>query len=180
MITNQAQRAATIVKNLLTFGRKHSPQKENINVNSAIEKILELRAYEHEVHNIDIIKNLSQNLPSIEGDFFQLQQVFLNIIINAEHFMIEARNSGTLSISTETTNGSVKISFTDNGTGIKEDDLAHIFDPFFTTKEVGQGTGLGLSICHGIISEHGGNIQVISKYGQGSTFIVKLPIKERL
>jgi CheY-like chemotaxis protein len=112
-----------------------------------------------------------------------MQQVFLNIISNAESAMLEANSKGTLTITTEKRNSTVKISFADDGPGIDEETLNHIFDPFFTTKEVGKGTGLGLSISHGIIQDHGGIIYVNSKSGDGATFIVELPIiteKERI
>jgi len=104
--------------------------------------------------------------------------MFLNIIINAEHFMIEANNRGTLTITTERTEDIITASFADDGPGISKGNLGHLFDPFFTTKEVGKGTGLGLSICHGIITEHGGRVYVESELGKGATFIVELPIGE--
>jgi signal transduction histidine kinase len=107
-----------------------------------------------------------------------LQQVFLNIVINAEYFMLKAHNRGTLTVTTERTEDIVKISFADDGPGIPQENLANIFNPFFTTKEVGQGTGLGLSICYGIITEHGGRIYVESKLGKGTTFVVELPVAE--
>jgi signal transduction histidine kinase len=105
-----------------------------------------------------------------------MQQVFLNIIVNAEFAMLEAHQKGKLTVTTEVSNNMVKISFADDGPGISEANLKRIFDPFFTTKEVGKGTGLGLSICHGIVTEHGGQIYVKSEYGQGATFIVELPL----
>ena len=111
------------------------------------------------------------------ADSFQLQQVFFNIIINAEYFMIESHQGGTLTIATERVRDTIRISFADDGPGIAREDLQHLFDPFFTTKEVGKGTGLGLSICHGIIAEHGGRIYAESELGKGATFIVELPAK---
>jgi signal transduction histidine kinase len=105
-----------------------------------------------------------------------MQQVFLNIIINAEFAMLEAHQKGKLTVTTEVANNMLKISFADDGPGISEANLKRIFDPFFTTKEVGKGTGLGLSICHGIVTEHGGQIYVKSEIGQGATFIVELPL----
>jgi signal transduction histidine kinase len=109
-------------------------------------------------------------------DPFQMQQVFLNIIVNAEFAMLEAHHRGRITITTEKIDSSIKISFADDGPGISEENLKHIFDPFFTTKEVGKGTGLGLSICHGIINEHGGKIYAKSEKGQGATFIIELPL----
>jgi len=175
-IYNEARRAAQVVKNLLTFARKHTPVKQPVDVNDVIGKVLELRAYEHKLNNIQVTKYLNLNLPEVIADYFQLQQVFLNIIINAEYFMIEAHRKGTLTITTEMLDGNVRVSFTDDGPGISKEDLKHLFDPFFTTKEIGKGTGLGLSICHGIVSEHGGRIYAENHPGEGATFTVELPI----
>ncbi len=178
MVYSEAQRAASVVKNLLTFARKHSPVKELISVNDVIHKVLELRAYEQKVSNIVVLNRLAPDLPRIMADNFQLQQVFLNIVINAEYFMTEAHGKGTLTITTERTGDMVRISFADDGPGIPREHLGHIFDPFFTTKEVGKGTGLGLSICHGIVTAHGGQIYIESGAGKGATFIVELPIRQ--
>ncbi len=100
----------------------------------------------------------------------------MNIIINAEYFMTEAHKKGTLTITTKKQNGTVRISFADDGPGIPPENLKRIFDPFFTTKEAGKGTGLGLSICHGIVTEHGGQIYARSQLGKGATIFVELPI----
>ena len=165
------------MKNLLAFARKHAPVKQLVDINSIIEKVLELRAYEQRVSNIKVITQFAPDLPEVMVDYFQLQQVFLNIVINAEYFMIEAHNRGTLTITTERIDNTIKVIFIDDGPGIAEENLGHLFDPFFTTKEVGKGTGLGLSICHGIVTEHGGRIYAESKLGKGATFVVKLPVK---
>jgi signal transduction histidine kinase len=135
-----------------------------------------LRAYEQKVNNIEVDRQFASDLPEIMVDYFQMQQVFLNIIINAEYFMIQAHNKGKLTITTERTNQVVRISFADDGPGISKENLNRIFNPFFTTKDVGKGTGLGLSICHGIVTEHGGSIYVESELGKGATFVVELPV----
>jgi signal transduction histidine kinase len=176
VIYSEAKRAADVMKNLLIFARKHSPLRQLVNINSVIEKVLTLRAYEHKVENIQVVVHLDPDLPLIMADYFQLQQVFLNIIINAEHFMLQAHQRGTLTITTWCIGNKVKASFADNGSGIAREDLAHLFDPFFTTKEVGEGTGLGLSICHGIVTEHGGLIYAESEPGKGANFVVELPV----
>ncbi|MFC2008210.1 PAS domain S-box protein [Chloroflexota bacterium] len=176
VICSEAQRAAEVVKNLLTFARKHTLVKQPINMNSIIERVLELRAYEQRVNNIQVNTQFAPDLPETLADYFKLQQVFLNIIINAEHFMIESHNRGTLDIITGMVNDIIKVLFIDDGPGIPEENLWHLFDPFFTTKEVGSGTGLGLSICHGIVTEHGGRIYAESELGKGATFVVELPI----
>jgi signal transduction histidine kinase len=178
IISKEAERAAGIVKNLLTFARKHEPVKQFSHVNSIIEDVIKLRTYEQKVSNIALRKRLARNLPEIMVDYFQIQQVFLNIIVNAETAMLEAHNKGTLTISTRKSDSIIRISFTDDGPGIAKENLNRIFNPFFTTKEVGKGTGLGLSICHGIITAHGGNIYAKSKPGSGATFVVELPVSD--
>jgi PAS domain S-box-containing protein len=179
LIYNEAQRAANVTKNLLTFGRKHAPVKQPNQINNIIEDVLKLRAYEHKVNGIEVKRQLAPDLPEIMVDYFQMQQVFLNIIINAEHFMTEAHNRGTLTITTKKQNSTVRISIADDGPGIPRENLSRIFNPFFTTKEAGKGTGLGLSICHGIVSEHGGQIHAKSQPGKGATIVIELPINSR-
>ncbi len=175
-IHSEAQRTARIVQNLLAFARKQPQEKQSINVNDTISKVLELRAYEQKVSNINVITRFAPDLPEVKANAFQLQQVFINIIINAEYFMIEAHNRGTLTIATEQVDNIVRISIADDGPGIVKKNLLRMFSPFFTTKEVGKGTGLGLSICHGIVTEHGGRIYAESEVGKGATFIIELPI----
>ena len=180
IVYNEAQRAAAIVKNLLTFARKHAPVKQLSQVNTVIEDVLRLRAYEQKVNNIEIENRLVSDLPEIMIDNFQMQQVFLNIMVNAEFAMMEAHHKGKLVITTEKSGDIIRISFADDGPGISKENLKHIFDPFFTTKEVGKGTGLGLSICHGIVTEHGGKIYARSEKKQGATFIIELPLINQL
>ena len=178
VINAEAKRTAKVVRNLLTFARRHETQKSPTDVNGAIKVILALRAYEQKVNNILVNTRFASDLPEIMADTFQLQQVFLNIIINAEYFMIEAHRGGTLTITTERVGDFIRASLADDGPGVTEENLKHVFDPFFTTKEVGKGTGLGLSICHGIITEHGGRIYAESELGKGVNFIIELPIKQ--
>ena len=178
VINKEAQRTAGVVRNLLTFARKHETEKKPVDIHSIIQKVLELRAYEQKVSNIEVNTQFASDLPEITADSFRLQQVFLNIIINAEHFMTEAHGRGNLTITTERVGDIIRASFADDGPGVAKENLGHLFDPFFTTKEVGKGTGLGLSICHGIITEHGGRIYAESKLGKGATFIVELPISK--
>ena len=176
VIHQEAQRAAEVAKNLLIFARKHAPARQPTDINSAIREMLKLRAYEQRVNNIQVNTQFDPELPAVMADYSQLQQVFLNIIINAESAMLEANKGGTLTITTQKSNDTLKVSFADNGPGIAKENLERVFDPFFTTKEVGKGTGLGLSLCHGIVVQHGGRIYARSKLGKGATFVVELPI----
>jgi len=175
-IVEQGLRAAKIVSNLLTFARKQAFSKKLLGLNGVIQKTLDLRAYEMQVHNIKVITDFDPNLPLVLADFHQMQQVFLNIIINAEQAMLEAKDGGMLTIRTEKLIDQVKISFSDDGPGILKENLQAIFNPFFTTKDVGKGTGLGLSICYGIIQEHNGKIYAQNGEGEGTTFFIELPI----
>jgi PAS domain S-box-containing protein len=178
LINSEAQRCASIVKNLLTFARKHAPLKQLSQINDIIEDVLKLRAYEQKVSNIEVERRFASDLPEVMVDYFQMQQVFLNIVINAEYFMAQAHNSGRLIVTTQKFNRSVRVSFTDDGSGISRENLSSLFNPFFTTKEVGKGTGLGLSICHGVVTEHDGRIYARSGPGKGATFIVELPVNK--
>ena len=175
-IHTEAERAAKVVQNLLTFARRRQPQKQYSDVNEILESALELRAYELNTSNIEVITDLATNLPEIMLDFHQIQEVFLNLILNAEQAITEANGGGKLTIKTEKRKGHIRTSFTDDGPGIPAEKLYKIFDPFFTTKGEKGGTGLGLSVCHGIITEHGGRIYAKSKPGKGATFFVELPL----
>jgi len=176
LINSEAQRAANVTSNLLTFARKHRPVKQPTQISDIIEDVLKLRAYAHKSNCIVVERHLASDLPEVPLDHFQMQQVFLNIVINAEYFMTQAHAKGTLTITAKRQNGSLLVSFADDGPGIAAENLGRIFDPFFTTKEAGNGTGLGLSICHGIVAEHGGQIYAISQPGEGATISVELPI----
>ena len=176
VIRDGATRTAEIVKNLLTFARRKPQEKILTDINENIRNTLALRSHEMQVNNIEIVTHLAANLPRVTGNLGQLQQVFLNIIVNAEFFMLEAHQKGTLTITTEQIGDFIRASFTDDGPGISEAGMKNLFTPFYTTKDVGKGTGLGLSICHGIITEHGGRIYTKSEPGKGATFIVELPV----
>jgi len=177
-INNLALRCHKIVQNLLSFARKQKPERTLIDLNEIIESTIELRNYELQVNNIEISRDLDRNMAKTIADRHQLQQVFLNVITNAEQAMLESHGNGRLLIRTraDRQSGRITVEITDNGPGIPESHLTKIFDPFFTTKEVGKGTGLGLSLSYGIIKEHGGNIYVSSRMGEGSTFVIELPI----
>jgi signal transduction histidine kinase/CheY-like chemotaxis protein len=175
----EAERASKIVSNLLTFARRRKAQKEPSNLNTLVERVLELRNYDLRVRNINTELELDAALPETMADANQIQQVFLNIIINAEQAMRGDGGEGaegTLRIRSSASDASVVVAFQDSGPGMSAETLRRIFDPFFTTKEAGEGTGLGLTISYGIIEDHGGRIWAESDQGRGTTFVIELPI----
>ncbi len=176
IINEGAHRVAGIVKRLLAFARQTKPARTAVDINSLINDVLQMRAYHLQANNITVDTALDSALPTTIADAGQLQQVFLNLIVNAETEMKLAHNKGKLLISTQKSDNTIHVSFKDNGPGIPEENLEKIFDPFFTTREVGEGAGLGLSVCYGIVKEHNGRIWVESKPRQGATFNVELPI----
>ncbi|TDI14133.1 MAG: PAS domain S-box protein [Acidobacteria bacterium] len=175
-VHSEAIRCQKIVQNLLQFARRHKPEKCAVDINKVVEAALELRKYQLNVDNIEVIRELDERIPETTGDFHQLQQVFLNIINNAQQAMVGAHGRGRLILRTHLEGGEITVSFIDDGPGVPEDKINKIFDPFFTTKKPGQGTGLGLSLSYGIIQDHDGSIGVRSKYGEGTTFQVVLPV----
>ena len=182
-ILDQAQRSAKIVGNLLTFARKKKPERVFTDINNIITKTVELREYDFKANNIKVNLELMKSLPMTVVDPIQIQQVLINLMVNSEHSIAEAkRPSGNIIISTdviqEAGKNKIRISVSDNGTGISGEIAGRMFDPFFTTKEVGKGTGLGLSISYGIISEHDGKIYTRNDKKEGATFVLELPILE--
>jgi PAS domain S-box-containing protein len=177
-VSQEARRAVNIIKGLLTFAREQRIEKELVDINSIIQGVLQLRFYEQRVSNIEVDARFAPALPQVMGNGAQLQQVCINIIINAEQAMLEAHGRGKLTIVTEQVGDMIRASITDDGPGISPDNMKKLFTPFFTTREVGKGTGLGLSICHGIVTEHGGKIYAESELGKGATFVVELPISK--
>jgi len=175
-ISDNAQRVADIMNNLNTFARQQKLARTYVNVNDIVGDTLKMRANALEVSNISVITQLEPTLPSTMADATLLQQAFLNLVINAETEMKLAHSKGSLLIKTALIADTIQVSFTDNGPGILEANLAHLFDPFFSTREVGQGRGLGLSVCYGIITAHEGHIHVKSQLGKGSVFTVELPV----
>ncbi len=173
-----AVRCQKIVRNLLSFARKHKPERRPAQIHEILEKTLELREYQLRVHGIEVVRDFAENVPQTMLDNHQMQQVFLNLIRNAEQAIVAARRPGRLVLRTRAEQGWIRVEIEDNGTGMPQEILPKIFDPFFTTKEPGEGTGLGLSVSYGIVQEHGGHIQVRSHEGSGSTFVVELPILE--
>jgi PAS domain S-box-containing protein len=175
-IDDNAQRVAKIVKGLLTFARGSKPGRDYVDMNTLVSKTLGLRAHEMSIHNIEVITRLAPYLPQILADQSQMQQVFLNIILNAEQSMTKAHNGGHLEVRTTRVGDHIRVAFKDDGLGIAKENMSKLFEPFFTTKEVGEGTGLGLSISYGIVQQHGGRIYARGRSGPGAIFVVELPI----
>jgi PAS domain S-box-containing protein len=171
-----ARRIASITSRMLLFARQRQPGRTSVNINDIIETTLAMRSYEMKSSNIKVTTELASDPPVTMVDAGQIQQVFLNIILNAEIEMKNAHQGGNLTVKTEKIDNTIRISFKDDGPGIPKKNLERIFEPFFTTREVGEGTGLGLSVSYGIVTQHGGKIYAQSRLGKGATFIVELPI----
>lgn len=173
-IVTQASRCATIVRALLDFSRPKKPEKKLVNLCAIIEECFSLVEDRALFHNIEVVRDYADRIPEVVVDPAQIQQVFMNLIMNAAEAM---NGAGRLSVTTrgEATRRSVQVIFRDTGHGISEENMSRIFDPFFTTKEVGHGTGLGLAISFGIVKEHGGTIMVESQVGVGTAFTIELP-----
>ena len=172
-IIYQTNRSKRIVQSLLDFARTPTGEMLPLNINGVIESSLSLVKGQAMFHGIDINTRLAEDIPEVIGDKSRLEDVFLNLFINAADAM---KGGGTLTIKTmQGDDNSVKTLISDTGKGIEEKDFPHIFEPFFTTKEPGQGTGLGLPIVYGIIRKHNGTIDAESEPGKGTTFIISLP-----
>ena len=179
-ILQEAERAGRIVKNLLLFSRETKPERRAVHLNEVIERTLSLRSYELKLENIEVELVLDPGLPQTLADAAQLQQVVLNLILNAEQAIVLARGEeasiGRILIRTRRLAGDrLAMEVSDNGPGIPPEIVARIFDPFFTTKPPGVGTGLGLSIVYGIVQAHGGEVMFNSLPGRGATLTVELP-----
>jgi signal transduction histidine kinase/CheY-like chemotaxis protein len=179
-ISQEAERAGRIVKNLLLFSREAKPEKRPVHLNEVIERTLSLCSYELKLENIEVELALDTDLPQVHADAAQLQQVVLNLIVNAEQAIVMARGEeprdGHILIRTRrVARERLTMEISDDGPGIPAEISSRIFDPFFTTKPPGAGTGLGLSIIYGIVQEHGGEVTVDSLPGRGATMVVELP-----
>jgi two-component system NtrC family sensor kinase len=173
VILKEAERTKQIVQNLLSFARQMPKQRQPVDVHDVIRRTVQLRAYDFNVHGVEIVEHFADRVRPVIGDAHQLQQVFLNILNNAYDAIGETDRKGRIEIETRTVADTIEILFTDNGPGVKHPE--RIFDPFFTTKEVGKGTGLGLSICYGIVRQHGGEIACKNNPSGGASFVIRLP-----
>ena len=176
-ILSESERAAKIVRNLLTFSRKRNTTRSLVHVNQIVRETLSLRDYDQRVSNISTIEGLATGLPQVFADSHHLKQVLLNLIINAEQAMLSTNGRGTLIIRSwhDAEKDLVIIEVNDDGPGVPEDVQSKIFNPFFTTKSVGKGTGLGLTVAHALIQDHGGQIRVVSAPDNGTSFYIDLP-----
>jgi len=176
VIVNETNRCKNIVKGLLDFARQTEPQKTLSDINQVVQKSIDLISHQAGLQNVKIEKKIRPEIPKMMIDAGQIQQVFINMLLNAIEAMPEG---GSLTVSTEIEEKRAVVRFSDTGVGIPEENLPKILDPFFTTKEQGRGTGLGLSVSYGIVERHRGKLEVKSKVGKGTTFTVKLPITEK-
>lgn len=174
-IEQQTKRCRAIIQNLLKFSRSSRKEEfESTDLNQVVNETLTFTRHQVEKSKVKLVLSLQENLPPIPGHASQLQQVFTNLILNAVQAMPQG---GTLTVSTAVhqQQDEIHISFADTGEGIAEENLDKIFEPFFSTKKVGEGTGLGLSVSYGLIRNHGGEIKVTSRTGEGTVFTVVLP-----
>ena len=175
-IAAQAERSREIIRGLLDFARPRPPHVRPANVTVILQECIALVENQATFHNIRVIRNLQPDLPAAVVDPSQMQQVFMNMIVNAAEAMA---GTGTLILSTrfDPAQRRIEIAISDTGHGIRPEDLERIFDPFFTTKPSGHGVGLGLAISYGIVKEHKGTITVQSEVGKGTTFTITLPVE---
>jgi two-component system NtrC family sensor kinase len=178
VILGEAERAARIVRNLLTFARKRQTTRAMVDLNQVVRETLALRAHEQKAAHVQLVEALASGLPEVFADGHQIKQVLLNLLINAEQACIAANGRGTIVVRTshDADRGSAVLEVNDDGPGVPEERQGRVFDPFFTTKEVGQGTGLGLTVAYAIVNEHSGRIWLTSKKGEGASFFVELPV----
>jgi PAS domain S-box-containing protein len=175
-VVKQTFRASEIVNNLLNFSRTGATEFTEVNLNSVVEEVLTLVAHPFRTGQVQVTRNLQQELPAVLGSTNKLQQVFLNLFLNARDAM---PSGGVVEIRTAAHNGSVEVEIIDSGAGIPRENLNRIFDPFFTTKSSGRGTGLGLSVSYGIVKEHAGKVDVRSTPGKGTSFRLEFPVARK-
>ena len=173
LIIRETKRAREIVKGLLDFARETPQVKTQVNINDLVRQTMLLLGKRDALQDIQLVEALTEPLPQVLGDKNQLEQVLINLSLNACEAM---PNGGTLMLATSCADGRIVIEVTDTGCGIKQEHLDKVLEPFFTTKPVGKGTGLGLSVSYGIVQQHGGTLEVESQEGKGTTFKVTLPV----
>jgi two-component system NtrC family sensor kinase len=175
-IVKQTFRASEIVNNLLNFSRTGAAEFAEVDLNTVVEETLSLVAHPFRSARVQVLRHMQKELPPVRGSNNRLQQVFLNLFMNARDSM---PSGGMIEVRTACSNGTVEVEITDTGSGIPRESLHRIFDPFFTTKSSGRGTGLGLSVTYGIIQEHAGRIDVRSTLGKGTSFRLEFPVARK-
>lgn len=175
-VIRQTERCRDIVKGLLEFSRQSKGNREPVDLNRVLEDTLSLVGKQALFFNINVVCQFESALPPVVADRSQIQQVFINILMNAVQAMNE-RGAITIVTRQNSSDHSVEVAISDTGQGIPPEQIDRIFDPFFTTKESGHGTGLGLSIAYGIVTTHRGTISVQSELGKGSTFTIRMPVE---
>jgi C4-dicarboxylate-specific signal transduction histidine kinase len=180
-IYREADRAAKIVRNLLVFAGSRRLARRSVSLNPVLQKVLALRADACRAADIEVVRHYDDKLPRVQSDPLLLHQVFLNMVMNAEHALADANHVRRIEVTSKLARSKEAIIVTvrDNGSGITPDVLSHIFEPFYTTKEVGKGTGLGLAIAYGIVQEHGGHIMAANHPDGGAMFTVELPVTRK-
>jgi two-component system NtrC family sensor kinase len=173
LISTQIQRISQVTRDMMDFARVRPAAKRMADINSVLEKSLRLASFDNSFQKLELVTELKPALPEVLADSDQLQQVFLNLFLNARDAMPDG---GELSMRTSANGEGIRIEIADKGSGVDEKDLKHIFDPFYTTKPAGKGTGLGLAVCYGIITAHGGRIEIEKNDGGGTKFVVILPV----
>jgi histidine kinase len=184
-IDSQVDRAVKIINHMREFGHKTDITLERIHVNAVLQNAFEILGQQLKTRGIEVVWNLEPDLPMILADSGRLEQVIINLLLNARDALDEkwqspeySKGKKTIELNTRSENKSVVVTISDNGSGIPDTYLDRIFEPFFTTKEVGHGTGLGLSISYGIIQECEGSIQAVPNVNGGTSFIIKFPISK--
>jgi two-component system NtrC family sensor kinase len=177
-VIHETARVGRIVSDLLAFSRRGKPQQASADVNRIVATTLSLVEHKMKLSNVAVQTTLCEMLPPAHCDPSQIQQVVLNLVLNAAE-ATQSRPERRVTVSTSTGDGMARILVSDNGEGIPPENLLKIFDPFFTTKPEGKGVGLGLAVSYGIIEAHSGDIEVKSTVGEGTTFIVSLPLEAR-
>jgi two-component system NtrC family sensor kinase len=180
-VVAETSRVGRIVSDLLAFSRRGKPQRAPADLNRIVRMTLSLVQHKLKLSNVQVESELREDLPAVPCDPSQIQQVVLNLVLNAAEATQSKgtdKRQGRVSISSTVADGMVLLTISDNGEGIPPENLAKIFDPFFTTKSEGKGVGLGLAVSYGIIQAHGGDIEVRSKVGEGATFVVSLPLEQ--
>jgi two-component system NtrC family sensor kinase len=173
MALSETVRLSDLLRKMLSFSKPDQEERHPVDVNSILDEILLLHEKQLKENDIQIDYRLNEGLGRVNASKNQLRQVFLNMVANARDAM---NNGGTLTVTTGGDDRKVVIDIEDTGMGIREEHLSKIFDSFFTTKGEVKGVGLGLSVCYGFIKDHGGDIQVDSQEGSGTTFTITLPI----